>query len=253
MHSEGSLKNIFGRLVYGMVEFLSVLVVYLMMGGVVMAAEPAKPDCEPLTFADMRSVWVLPDVVHNGQPMTVRNFESPESLQAILKKYRLEWKRAGLDTRGPIEYEAGGWNVIAKLEGSCFYTVQVRANGLSGSKGILAVSQVQEVTKVRVLGKDFPMMYGSKVAADMKHRDPGKEARTIMLMNQFSTDANADFYRQAIGGEGWQIISDKLVTYEGGKGNAYALTFKRGLNETTVVISRAQSGTSVFASLIDKP
>ena len=115
MHSDASFKNIFGCLVHGMVEFLSVLVVYLMMGGVVMAAEPAKPDCEPLAFADMRSVWVLPDVVHNGQPMTVRNFESPESLQAILKKYRLEWNRAGLGTRGPIEYEAGGWNVIAKL------------------------------------------------------------------------------------------------------------------------------------------
>ena len=125
MHSDVFLKNIFGLLVHGMVELFSVLVVYLMMSGVVMAAEPAKPDCEPLTSADMRSVSVLPDVVHNGQPMTVRNFESPESLQAILKKYRLEWKRAGLDTRGPIEYEAGGWNVIAKLMGTCFYTVTV--------------------------------------------------------------------------------------------------------------------------------
>ena len=217
------------------------------------AAEPKKPDCAPFALPDLKLTWVAPDVVHNGTPMQIRRFDSKDSAQSILARYRKEWKASAQSPQDAIEYSIGGYRVIAKMRDLCFYTVQVRSHGNGGSQGLLAVSQIQDNNQPRVLGKDFPMMSGSLVAADMTHRDPGKEARTIMLMNQFSTNANADFYRRVIGGDGWNIISDHLGQFKGGSGNGYAITFKRGFNETSMVISRTEGGSSVLVNLVDKP
>jgi hypothetical protein len=185
--------------------------------------------------------------------MQIRRFDSKDSAKTILTRYRKEWKATTLHPEDAIEYEVGGYQVIAKLKDLCFYTVQVRGNSFGGSQGLLAVSQIQDNAQTRVLGKDFPMMSGSLVATDLTHRDPGKEARTLMLMNQFSTNANADFYRRVLGGDGWNIISDHLVQFKGGNGNGYAITFKRGFNETSMVISRTEGGSSVLVNQVDKP
>lgn len=230
------------------------LVASLTLSGLIaIAAEPKKPDCAPFALPDLKLTWVAPDIVHNGTPLQIRRFDSTDNVQAILARYRREWKSSAQSPQDAIEYTVGGYQVIAKLRDMCFYTVQARSNGAGGSTGMLAVSQIQDSNQPRVLGKDFPMMSGSLVAADMTHRDPGKEARTIMLMNQFSTNANADFYRRVIGGDGWNITSDHLVRFKGGNGNGYAITFKRGFNETSMVISRTEGGSSVLVNLVDKP
>lgn len=218
-----------------------------------LGAELKKPDCAPFALPDLKLTWVAPDVIHNGIPMQIRRFDSKDSAKTILTRYRKEWKATTLHPEDAIEYEVGGYQVIAKLKDLCFYTVQVRGKSLGGSQGLLAVSQIQDNAQARVLGKDFPMMSGSLVATDLTHRDPGKEARTIMLMNQFSTNTNADFYRRVLGGDGWNIISDHLVQFKGGNGNGYAITFKRGFNETSMVISRTEGGSSVLINQVDKP
>ncbi|MDO8776994.1 MAG: hypothetical protein Q7K57_51455 [Burkholderiaceae bacterium] len=230
------------------------LVASLTLSGLIaIAAEPKKPDCAPFALPDLKLTWVAPDIVHNGTPLQIRRFDSTDNVQAILARYRREWKSSAQSPQDAIEYTVGGYQVIAKLRDMCFYTVQARSNGAGGSTGMLAVSQIQDSNQPRVLGKDFPMMSGSLVAADMTHRDPGKEARTIMLMNQFSTNANADFYRRVIGGDGWNITSDHLVRFKGGNGNGYAITFKRGFNETSMVISRTEGGSSVLVNLVEQP
>jgi len=230
------------------------LAVGLAMSGLLASAtEPKKPDCAPFALPDLKLTWVAPDIVHNGTPLQIRRFDSSDSVPALLARYRREWKASEQNPEDAIEYTVGGYQVIAKLRDMCFYTVQVRSNGAGGSNGMLAVSQIQDSKQPRVLGKDFPMMSGSLVAADMTHRDPGKEARTIMLMNQFSTNANADFYRRVIGGDGWNIINDHLIQFKGGNGNGYAITFKRGFNETSMVISRTEGGSSVLVNMVDKP
>lgn len=217
------------------------------------AAEPKKPDCAPFAISEMKLSWVAPDVVHNGLPMQIRRFESNDGVQRILARVRAEWKATSQHPKNAIEYEVGGFKVIAKLRDLCFYTVQVRSWGQGGSQGLLSVSQIQDNNQIYVLGKDFPMLSGSKVATDLIHRDPGKKARTLMLMNQFSTNANADFYRRVLGGDGWNVLSDHLIQFKGGNGNGYSITFKRGFEETSMVISRTQGGSSVLVNQVDKP
>ena len=39
------------------------------------AADPKKPDCAPFALPDMKLTWVAPDIVHNGTPLQVSNFD----------------------------------------------------------------------------------------------------------------------------------------------------------------------------------
>ncbi len=216
-----------------------------------MADEP-KLDCAPFPAPEFKLTWVMQDILFNGLPMQVKKFDSPESAQSILAYYRREWKAAPQRPAG-IEYEIGEWKVIAALRGTCFYTVQVQRGAGNGSTGLLGVSQLQDPGQARVAGKGIPMMSGSNVVNDINHRDPGKAARTILLMNAFSPAANADFYRRTMTADGWRIIADNTLPIRGGNGEAHTLTLKRGLNEAGMTISRSGEGSSVLLNMMDKP
>jgi hypothetical protein len=217
-----------------------------------MADEP-RLDCAPFPAPEFKLTWIAPDMLYNGLPMQVRRFDSSENMQAILAYYRREWK-ATEKRLGAIEYDVADWKVIAVLRERCFYTVQVqRAASGGGATGLLGVSQLQGPGLARDAGKGFPMMSGSNVVNDMSHRDPGKPGRTILLMNAYSPATNADFYRRNLEGDGWRIIADQTVRLRGGNGEAHALTLKRGLNETSMTISRSGEGSSVLVNMMDKP
>ena len=250
MHSK---PRIYKHEIGAAVRQIEMLCLMLAACSCVLAAESPKVDCPPFPSTDLKLTLVAPDIVLNGTPMQIQRFDSDLKPQAILASYRREWKASAKNPQDAIEYPLQSWKVIAKMREPCFYTVQVRSNGSGGSTGLLAVSQIQEASQIRVLAKEFPMMSGSKVASDITHRDPGKAARTITLMNQFSPDANADFYRRTIGGDGWQIIGDHQVPFKGGNGHGYAMTFRRGYSETSMVISRTQGGSSVLVNQVDKP
>jgi hypothetical protein len=184
--------------------------------------------------------------------MQVRQFDSPENIQAVLGYYRREWK-ATPQRPGAIEYEVGPWKTIAVLRERCFYTVQVQGAERNGSTGLLGVSQLQNPGQAKAAGSSFPMMSGSNVINDISHRDPGKAARTILLTNAYSPATNVDFYRRTLGADGWRVIADTAMPMRGGNGTAHAMTLKRGLNETSMTIARSGEGSSVLVNVMDTP
>jgi hypothetical protein len=216
------------------------------------AADEPKLDCAPFPVPEFKLTWVAPDLLYNGLPMQVRRFDSTENMQAVLGYYRREWK--ALPQRpGSIEYEVGEWKVIAVLRDRCFYTVQVQSAAGGGATGLLGVSQLQNPSQAGAGGKGFPMMSGSNVVNDISHRDPGKAARTILLMNAYSPATNADFYRRNMGADGWRVIAEHALPMRGGNGEAYTLTLKRGLNEASMTIARSGDGSSVLVNVMDRP
>ena len=213
------------------------------------AADELRLDCAPFPLPDAKLTWVAPGLVFNGLPMQVRQFESKDSPQAILAHYRREWR--GTPQRpGNIEYPLGEWQVIATLKERCFYTVQVKPTD-KGSAGLLGVSRLPDPSQVQEAGKHFPMMSGSHVINDIDHRDAGKRGRTLLFVNEFSPDTNAAFYRRTLGAEGWSVIADHALPV--GNQNAHVLTLKRGLNETSMTISRNGENTTVLVNLVDRP
>ncbi len=228
----------------------ALLAVLLAAAAPARAADAPRLDCPPFPLPDAKLTWIAPNIVYNSMPMQIRQFDSRESPQAILAYYRREW-RGTQKQPGAIEYPLEDWQVIATLRGQCFYTVQVKPSGRDGSTGLLGMSRIPEENQVREAGRHFPMMSGSQVLNDIDHHDEGKRGRTLVLTNGFSPDANADFYRRVLSAEGWRVVSSHTMPV--GNRNAYVLTLKRGLNETSMTIARNGEFTSVLVNLVDRP
>jgi hypothetical protein len=215
-----------------------------------LAADGQRLDCPAFPLPDAKLTWVAPSIAFNGLPMQIRQFDSGESPKAVLDYYRREW-RGTRDRPGFVEYPLDGWQVIAALRERCFYTVQVKASGRDGSTGLLGMSRLTDPSQVREVGHNFPMMSGSNVINDIDHFDPGKRGRTLLFVNEFSTDANAGFYRRVLMSDGWNIVQDHALPLTGNR-TAYVMTLRRGAAETSMSITRNGESTTVLVNLVDR-
>lgn len=203
-------------------------------------------------FAEPQSVkleWVAPYMIYNGVPMSVKRFDSDQKPEAILDFYRQAW-RATASVPAPKEYPVGPWQAIATVRGKCFFTVQVQRAG-NGSTGLLSATQTPDKPVLQSSDSKLPMLSGSVVLNDIQHRDEGKNARTLLLSNGFSAQANVDFYRRQLGDQGWATVSSFQMTTK--KGPGITLVMKRGLAEASLVFTREGDRTMVLANLVDRP
>lgn len=207
-------------------------------------------DCPDFPEPKAKLQWVSPYMIYNGVPMSIKRFDSEQKPADILAFYRQAWA-AGRDSASIQEYKVEPWQTIAVMRGKCFFTVQVQAAGQNGSTGLLSATRAPEQTRVIPADKVLPMMTGSSIINDIEHKDEGKSARTLLLSNAFSPEANADFYRRNLSGQGWQTVSSYQMKTK--KGPGITLVMKRGLAEASLVISRTGQATNVLANLVDKP
>ncbi|HUO45191.1 MAG TPA: hypothetical protein VMT94_09835 [Burkholderiales bacterium] len=219
----------------------------------VLAAADAPADndnCPPFPVPEgMQLKWVAPDMKFNGVPMQIREFNIDKSVDEVLSYYKQQWPARG-KRPGAVEYPLGDWQVVAAPVERCFYTVQARTTGAHSSSGILAVTHPPSGPVVQ-RGHDFPMMFGSKVVNDIDSVDGPKIARTLVLINQFSPQANADFYQRTLSQDGWQTVSSVPVPMPAGDG--YMLVMQRGVSRADMSISRKDQDTTVLVNIVDKP
>ena len=194
--------------------------------------------------------WIAPYMIFNGVPMSVKRFDSEQSPAAILAFYRRAWAQPA-GQQQPVENDVPPWQTIGVVQGNCFFAVQVQSANLSGSTGLLSATQGTDKPRIIPAEKALPMMTGSQIINDIEHRDPGKTARTLLLSNTFSPEANADFYRRMLTDQGWKILSSHQMRTA--KGPGITIVLKRQLAETNIVITREGSNTMILANLVDKP
>jgi len=207
-------------------------------------------DCPAFPVPDVKVQWVAPYMIFNGIPMSIKRIDSGnKSVEDILNFYRRAWA-SGTPGLKPVENDAPPWKTIGVVRGKCFFSVQVQAAG-QGTTGLLSATQPEARPRVIAADKVLPMMTGSTIINDIEHRDDGKNARTLLLSNAFSTASNADFYRQSLSDQGWQILSSYQMTTAQGPGITVLL--KRGLAETNIVITREGAKTMVLANMVDQP
>lgn len=191
--------------------------------------------------------WVAPNMRYNGIPMQIRELVTEMAPSQLIAYYKAQW---GGSAPGFHEYELGQWQVIATLRGACFFTVQIQPEG-RGSKALLGISTRPENGQPKTPGAGFPVLSGTLVVNDIDHFDGGKTARTLFLMNTYSTDMNAQYYRRTLSEDGWVAIVDRAVPAS--RGVSYVLVLKRGPNEANVAISPDRAGTSVLVTMVDRP
>jgi hypothetical protein len=196
---------------------------------------------------DAKVLIVASNMVMNGVPMAVNELRWKESPEQLLRYYRSRWEGLGQKV---FEAPVGEWRTLGTLDGECYYTVQVKA-AEGGSYALLGATRAPPNAARRAPGSGFPLLSGSRVANDLEHRDGIKNARTLLLNNSFSIEVNASFYRNALAGQGWEMMLDKAVATE--KGPSRILVWRRGEEETSMTIGRGASGSIVVANIVDKP
>lgn len=196
---------------------------------------------------DSRVTTVTTGAALNGIQTTVRRFLSEKSLDGVLRYYRQLWRRPHDEVPGHLENRFGPWRIITRIEDEYLLSVQVRSTGDDRSRGNLAVSRISG-EGVRAAGRSrFPMMHGSTVINDLPSDDAGKRGRTLLLANDFSVSANADYYTQHYRDRGWEIALDA----GGDRANTRVLDFQRTGAEVTVTIHGAKKGSAVVANVVE--
>lgn len=214
------------------------------------AGAAAREDigCRSQPYPDgARILIVASHMVMNGVPMAVNELRWKEPPEQLLRFYRGRWEGLGQKV---FEAPVGEWRTLGTLDGECYFTIQVKA-AEGGSYALLGATRAPATAAPRTPGSGFPMLSGSRVANDLEHRDGIKNARTLLLNNTFSIEANASFYRNALAGQGWQMMLDKAVATE--KGPSRVLVWRRGAEETSMTIGRGGGGSNVVANIVDKP
>ena len=184
-------------------------------------------------------------IVINGIAMDIRQFVSKKrSVEEVLQFYRDFWPQGTEEKPGYTETDAlEPWKIITRVESGYLMTVQVTEDGDRGSRGLLAVSRLPDPENLPKLGKGFPKLSGSYVSNDIQSRDIGKDGRTLQMMNKYSVERNANFYRNHYENQGWGIEMDLAIS----GGNTHSLRFRNGKKNVTIVIHKSNKGSIIVA------
>ncbi len=232
-----TLKSINNRLAFNLIALMS-LPCLVMWSGLVLAAPKFPPP------PGSKIGLITESMVFNGVEMNVRQFNSKRSVEEVLEFYREFWPKGTEKEPGFTETDAlEPWQLITRVEEGYLMTVQVTAAGRKGSTGLLGMSKLPDPENLPKLGNKIPKMSGSRVFNDIKTKDPGKNGRTVALLNDFTVENNANFYRDYYTGYGYGLDLDKSVS----GGDSHAQRYSQRGKVVTIVINKTAEGTVVVA------
>ena len=212
-------------------------------------ALPCKQAAVPM---DAKVQMIAPDMKVNGVQQTIRAFNSKLAVHDVLAFYRNLWAPlANKDRPGSLEQTTDEWQLISTVEGDCFTTVQVKADS-KGSYALISVLKKPDASsRQQKLGAGFPVLPGSRVVNDMDYADGVRNARTIVLSNRSDMAANVNYYKTEFASRGWLMVMEDQPVIDGQP--SHVMLLKKGLEETTLVISRSGGQVNVVANLVDRP
>lgn len=219
----------------------SCLALCLLLTGLL--AAPAGAAGEFPDPPDARIQNVGSDLTVYGMQLQARRFESERSMEQVLDFYRRHWKgrqdSGDKERPGYEEIEVGPWRMITRLTEERLYSVQVQSDG-RGSWGYLGETPLSSFAQLDPdeWGSDFPSMRGSQAIGDLAHDDPGRDARTLHLVNDFSVKGNSSYYRKHFRQRGWQTVMDESL----GGNEPTAFVFRKGREEISMVIQQRDDG-----------
>jgi hypothetical protein len=220
-------------------------------------ALPFDKTCKLALIDKITLTEVAPTFSHNGRSQNVKTFASNEDKQSIIKAYLEKWQHTEQEPFNARVDDSGRWMIVSKVIGACFHTLQIDKSAYKTSGYLSTLSlETDKTAKTAApvdLGKHVPKLYGSQVLSDISHTDPGKKARTLVIENKFSPDANAEFYLRTIGEDGWRTTSDHQIPGKLNRREARALTFNKKLETQIIVITQGSQGSNVVIQWMEKP
>lgn len=199
----------------------------------------------PQVVAPPRSTvaWVADDLNQNGVPMQIQTFSSPSSLDELTGFYRQQWASDG---QAAVESQLGEWHVIGQRQGDYYVTVQARQIGKQASEGFIVVNDLKPLLAGRAEIDDvFPRMGGTVMISNTTTRDAGRSAKTLLLENTYTVNANASFYAGELKSSGWALRTS-FDRPENGR-DTHVLYFERAAEACAITVADAGDGRTIIA------
>ncbi|MES9993790.1 MAG: hypothetical protein ABW098_17710 [Candidatus Thiodiazotropha sp.] len=195
------------------------------------------------------NVTYVGDVVQNGLPLQMKKFKVSSTAAEVLNYYKQRWSDVTAhDENIPsyIEKRVGDWWVLTKIESSSSVVVQVKESGDGYVEGLISVSDLSKRKKPNTWETDFPRISGTQLLSNTESNDNGRQAFTLILVNDSSISENNDYYRSNMEAEGW--------SYSRGGVNAGVsmLHFVKDNWQCDMTVTMADDGkTVIFANLVE--
>ena len=90
-------------------------------------------------------------------------------------------------------------------------------------------------------------MRDSWVLNESISKDPGKNAKTLVITNSHTLENNVAFYRSHYEGQGWTKETDTDV---GGAGKMHTLVFKTKRNRITMILIKDKNDTRIVINSV---
>jgi hypothetical protein len=189
------------------------------------------------------------NMVHNGLPLEILQFTSSQSVAELLAFYKQRWSDVSKrkdSAPAYIEKHVGGWSILSKIEASKNVVLQVKSASGGTAEGFISVSDFSESKAPEQWVEEFPRMHGSELISNTASEEKGRQAYTLIFVNDHSVSENNEFYRVSMDGYGWRYSRG------GVKDNVSMLHFLNDDWYCDIALSEADDGKSVIlANLVE--
>lgn len=231
-------------LVMNIVKQVSVLILLFTMTGACFAFDISGIEDPP----DSNVIYVG-DVVQNGLPIQMKQFDTTRSPVEVLGFYKQRWSDASKymdNTPQYIEKKVGEWWVLSKMEGNNSVVVQVQESNSNHSSGFISVSDLSKPQKISPEALNFPRMNNSELLSSTESIDNGKYATTIILINSHTIIDNNEYYKTNMSNSGWMHTNSKSSE------TVATMYFSKKDQHCEIAIAQADDGkTVIFANVVE--
>lgn len=189
--------------------------------------------------------WVGKDIVHNGLPLSIRQFTSTQPTDAILQFYQQEWPN--IEGQKPTHkvIRANGWLIISHLKNGKNTVIQAKPNARGGATGLISVAVVKNAKALKP--NSIMKLPDTQVISQTESTDLGKKSVTTLLKSYASTQSNADFYQHGLRANGWTLVRRNRES------NFEQLAFSNGQKYMDITVSpNRDNSTTVMINRVDK-
>jgi hypothetical protein len=189
------------------------------------------------------STTYVGNMVHNGLPMEILQFTSSHSVAELMAFYKQRWSDVSKrkdNVPSYIEKHVGGWSILSKIEATKNVVVQIKPASSGAAEGFISVSDFFETKAPEQWVEEFPRMHGSELISNTASQDKGRQAYTLIFVNDHPVSENNEFYRVNMDGLGWRYSRG------GVKDNISMLHFLNDDWYCDITLSQAEDGKSVI-------
>ncbi len=196
--------------------------------------------------------WLKPssvarEMIINGIPSSVLEFQSYRKMEDLLDFYRHKWNDTTPKKPGYRESIIPPWHIIARLDHQYLYTVQVQEGDDLQITGYLALADLKQIKdQKRHRAETVPQMSPSQIVNDVTSNDSGISGRTLLLANSYSLSSNISYYRNYYEDHGWGMLMDR------GEKGGQVLAYRKGGREAHLVLSRSGDSTAIVMNIISR-